>query len=155
MTLSVEVLRKLHRIHRQLADLKSRLNRGPKQVAATQQAIQRGEQEVAQTKEVLKQVRKQSADQQLQLRERETKIADLQRKLNECKAETLDHPAGVRSGALPREAVETGSLKDFVHARPGEFPQAGIELQDFTQEGVELILQERVVAGCTIVPVHQ
>ena len=85
MTISVDVLRELHRLHRQLADLQSRLTRGPKQVQAGEQAVQRGEQELAVVKEALKHTRKESADQQLQLKEREGKIADLQRKLNECK----------------------------------------------------------------------
>ena len=85
MTISVDVLRELHRIHRQVADLKSRLTRGPKQVEAGQLAVQRGEQDLVTAKELLKQARKQSADQQLQLKERDVKIIDVQRKLNECK----------------------------------------------------------------------
>ena len=84
MTISVDVLRELHRIHRQVSDLKSRLARGPKQVEAVQQAVQCGEQDLATAKERFKQARKESADQQLHLREREAKIVDVQRKLNEC-----------------------------------------------------------------------
>ena len=85
-TISAEVLQELHRFHRQLADLNSRLTRGPKLVRIAQQVVQRIETEWAAVKEDYKRTRIKSDDQQLQLKHREGKIADLQRKLNECKS---------------------------------------------------------------------
>lgn len=85
MSVSVDVLRELHRIHRQLADLKSRLTRGPKQIQAGQLTVQHSEDELVTAKASIKHTRMESDGQNLQLREREAKIADLQRKLNECK----------------------------------------------------------------------
>lgn len=123
MTISVDVLRELHRIHRQVGDLKSRLTRGPKQVEAGQLAVQRGEQELAAAKELLKQARKESAEQQLQLKEREVKCVDLQRKLNECKTN-----------------VEFKTLKDQIAAEK----QASSVLEDEILDKLEKIDQLQV-----------
>jgi uncharacterized protein len=84
-TVTAEELRRLRRIHQQLADLNDRIARGPRQVAAGQTAVTRTEQEIATLKENWKKLRMQSDDQQVQLKQREAKIADLDRKLNECK----------------------------------------------------------------------
>jgi predicted nucleic acid-binding Zn-ribbon protein len=120
MIISVDVLRELHRIHRQVGDLKSRLTRGPKLVEAGQLAVQRGEQNLAAAKELLKQARKESADQQLQLREREAKIVDVQRKLNECKTN-----------------IEFKTLKDQIDAEK----QASSVLEDEILDKLEKIDQ--------------
>jgi predicted nucleic acid-binding Zn-ribbon protein len=85
MQISTESLRLLHRLHRQVADLKERVARGPQQVQIGQQTVQHSEQELADAKEALKRTRLESDGQQLHLKEREAKIKDLQRKLNECK----------------------------------------------------------------------
>ena len=84
-TVTAEELRRLRRIHQQLADLNDRIARGPRQVAAGQTAVTKTEQEIATLKENWKKLRMQSDDQQVQLKQREAKIADLDRKLNECK----------------------------------------------------------------------
>jgi predicted nucleic acid-binding Zn-ribbon protein len=84
MTKTVDALRTLHRIHRQMADLKDRLERGPRQVRAGHQAVERTEHELTTAKETYKRTRMESDGQQLQLKQREAKIDDLQRKLNEC-----------------------------------------------------------------------
>jgi predicted nucleic acid-binding Zn-ribbon protein len=88
MTVPVEVLRQLHRVHQQLADLQGRLTRGPKLIRMGQKAVQDGEQKHAAAKELLKQTRMVADGLQLQLRQREDKLKDLQRKLNECKTNT-------------------------------------------------------------------
>ena len=88
MQVSAEVLRELHRIHRQLSDLKDRLQRGPRQVRIGHQAVERTEQELAAAKEAAKHTRMEADDKQLSLRQREAKIAELQRKLNEAQSNT-------------------------------------------------------------------
>jgi predicted nucleic acid-binding Zn-ribbon protein len=82
------VLRTLHRIHRQIGDLKSRIDRGPRQIRAGEQAVAQAEHDVTERKAAWKKMRMESDAQQLQLRQREAKIDDLQRKLNECKTNT-------------------------------------------------------------------
>ena len=84
MTISSGALCELHRIHRQLADLRERLERGPKQVAGQEANVKRLEQTVAQAKETLKQARMAADARQLQLKEREGRIVQVQGKLNQC-----------------------------------------------------------------------
>ena len=79
---SLEVLRTLHRIHRQLGDLKERRDRGPKQVRATEMNIQCREEEVTRLRDELKTMRKGADQKQLQLKGHEEKVKDLRRKLN-------------------------------------------------------------------------
>ena len=78
----LDVLRTLHRIHRQLNDLRERLDRGPKQTRATEANVKRREEELVQLREELKTVRKGADQKQLQLKSNEDKIKDLKRKLN-------------------------------------------------------------------------
>jgi hypothetical protein len=84
MTISAAALRELHRIHRQITDLKSQLERGPRQVRAAEGLLERLEVEQAASKQTLTHTRVQADDRQLQLRQREARIKDLQIKLNAC-----------------------------------------------------------------------
>jgi len=86
MNVSAEALRELHRIHRQLTDLKNRLQEGPTQVRIGHQAVEHTEKELAAAKDAAKHTRMEADEKQLTLREREAKIADLQRKLNEAQS---------------------------------------------------------------------
>jgi predicted nucleic acid-binding Zn-ribbon protein len=85
MTISGNALRQLHRIHRQLTDLRERLARGPKQVAAGEANAKRAETAVEEAKSAYRHARVQSDDKQLQLKSREGRLKDLQIKLNEAK----------------------------------------------------------------------
>ncbi len=82
MNISAEALRELHRIHRQLADLRERLERGPKQIRAGEANAQHMETQLAEQKQQLKRARMTADEKQLQLKSREDRIADLQVKLN-------------------------------------------------------------------------
>lgn len=86
MIVSAEALRELHRIHRQLTDLKNRLQEGPTQVRIGHQAVEHTEKELTAAKNAAKHTRMEADEKQLTLREREAKIADLQRKLNEAQS---------------------------------------------------------------------
>ena len=79
---SLITLRTLHRIHRQLSDLRERLDRGPKQIHAAEANVQRCEEGVARLRDELKTTRKEADQKQLQLKGNEEKIKDLKRKLN-------------------------------------------------------------------------
>ncbi len=81
-TVSLDVLRTLHRIHKQLTDLKDRRDRGPRQILAGDAGIKQREDELNQVREELKTMRKNIDQQQLQMKSNEQKIKDLDTKLN-------------------------------------------------------------------------
>ena len=82
MTVTGESLRELHRIHRQLTDLRSRIDRGPRQVVAGESSVRKLELETVQAKESLKRARMTADEKQLHLKSREDRIEDLRAKLN-------------------------------------------------------------------------
>ena len=84
MTVSASALREIHRIHRQITDLRSQLARGPNQVRAAEALLERLETALTTAKESLTRTRVSADGKQLQLREREQRIDDLQVKLNTC-----------------------------------------------------------------------
>jgi predicted nucleic acid-binding Zn-ribbon protein len=80
--IGISLLRTLHRIHRQLTDLRERLDRGPRQIRAGETNVQHRETELAQTKTEAKAMRMAADQKQLQLKSGEDKVNDLRRKLN-------------------------------------------------------------------------
>jgi predicted nucleic acid-binding Zn-ribbon protein len=84
MSVTASALRELHRIHRQLADLRGRLDRGPKQVQAGESRVVGAERSLVDAKEAVKRTRMASDEKQLQLKQRENRIDDLKTKLNNC-----------------------------------------------------------------------
>ncbi len=76
-----ESLRTLHRIHRQLADLRSRLERGPKATRAAEAAVAKCDADLLQAKDAFRQAKMASDDKQLQLKQREAKLKDYEAKL--------------------------------------------------------------------------
>jgi predicted nucleic acid-binding Zn-ribbon protein len=80
--IGTSVLRVLHRIHRQLTDLRERLDRGPRQIRAAETNVAHCEAQLAHVKDEAKSIRMASDKQQLQLKSGEDKIKDLRRKLN-------------------------------------------------------------------------
>lgn len=86
MAISGAALRQLHRIHRQLTDLRDRLARGPKQIAAGEANVKRAEAGVADAKASHRQARVTSDDKQLQLKSREARMNDLKTKLNQAQS---------------------------------------------------------------------
>ncbi len=84
MTFTAAALRELHRIHRQLADLRERLDRGPKQIKAREIAVASTEEKLAKVQADHKAARMAVDQKQLLLRSGEAKILDLKAKLNAC-----------------------------------------------------------------------
>ncbi|MBS0208600.1 MAG: phospholipase [Planctomycetes bacterium] len=76
------VLRQLHRIHRQLGDLRDRLERGPRMLKAREANVAKAEAELNQIKSDQKAARMAVDQKQLQLKSGESKLADLRTKLN-------------------------------------------------------------------------
>src|SRR5262245_9314345 len=81
MATLTETLRTLHRVHRQLSDLRDRLARGPKQVQAIEANVKKAEEEITAAKAAHKQARIAADEKQLQLKQREAKLSDLTAKL--------------------------------------------------------------------------
>lgn len=84
MTVFTEVLCKLHRIHRSIADLNERLERGPRQLRSAQGQLAEREKQLVVAKEALMQTRMKADAKQLQLKTREDHIKSVQGKLNTC-----------------------------------------------------------------------
>ncbi|MEE2639845.1 MAG: phospholipase [Planctomycetota bacterium] len=81
-----ELLRKLHRIHRQKSDLKSRIERGPRQLKATEKLVSDAEGAISDLKDSLKKTQLLANEKQLLLKQREDKILDFKGKLNAAKS---------------------------------------------------------------------
>ena len=79
-----ETLHELHRIHRQLGDLRERHDRGPKQIKARQMSVAQCEEKLVKVQADLKGARMAIDQKQLTLKTNESRINDLQAKLNAC-----------------------------------------------------------------------
>lgn len=84
MTIAAGTLQELHRILRQLGDLRERLAQGPKQIKVAEGTVARCEQSLLQAKDTHRKARSSSEEKQQQLKQREGRINDLQGKLNAC-----------------------------------------------------------------------
>ena len=79
-----ETLHELHRIHRQLGDLRERHDRGPKQIKARQMSVAQCEEKLTKVQADQKAARMAIDHKQLTLKTNESRINDLQAKLNAC-----------------------------------------------------------------------
>lgn len=116
MTIAGSALRELHRIHKQLTDLRGRLERGPKQLAGAEATVKKMELELAQAKEAHTKARVACDEKQLQLKSRESRVNDLKGKLNAATSNK-----------------EFQALKEQIAADQ----QANLVLQDEILEGLE------------------
>ena len=81
-----ELLRTLHRMHRQKTDLQSRIDRFPKLLKTNQKLVFDAESKISDLKETLKKTQVLANEKQLLLKQREDKISDLKGKLNAAKS---------------------------------------------------------------------
>jgi len=82
MAVTATALRELHRIHRQLTDLRERADRGPKQIKARETNLARLADELVKLQAEAKAARMRSDQKQLLLKSGEDKILNLKAKLN-------------------------------------------------------------------------
>ncbi len=82
MSLTAASVRVLHRIHRQLSDLRDRIERGPRQIRAREASIAKMTEELAKLQADHKAARVRSDQKQLLLKGSEDKIEQLKAKLN-------------------------------------------------------------------------
>ncbi len=85
MSDEIDILRRLHRILRQQADIRGQLERGPKTIKAAKNVWEIASQTLANHREEVKKKRMDADRTQLQLRTREAKIFDLEGKMNMAK----------------------------------------------------------------------
>ena len=78
------ILHELHRIHRQLTDLRERNDRGPRQIKARQLAVTAADEKLTKVQADQKAARMAIDQKQLTLKTNESRINDLQVKLNAC-----------------------------------------------------------------------
>jgi len=123
MTVTAVALRELHRLYRQLNDLRGRLDRGPKQIAARKANVTRLEQVHEDTKQGCQETKMASDRKQVDLKSGEAKINDLDAKLNSCKTNK-----------------EYQTLKDQIAAAK----MANSVLEDEILEGLDEITEEEV-----------
>ena len=84
MAVVASVLRELHRIHRQLTDLRDRSARGPKQIQAREANLAKLNEDLTRLQAEAKAARMRSDQKQLLLKSGEDKIENLKAKLNAC-----------------------------------------------------------------------
>lgn len=82
MNVPADALRELHRLHKQLSDLRARIQRGPKQIRAREANLAKMAEELAKLETEQKAARVRSDQKQLQLKSGEQKVEDLKSKLN-------------------------------------------------------------------------
>ncbi len=85
MSAEMSVIRTLHRMLRQQADIQSQLDRGPRQIRASLMQLEAAKNAVEQTRGSIRQSKMDADRKQLQLREREARLVDLEVKLNQAK----------------------------------------------------------------------
>ncbi|TWT48066.1 Chromosome partition protein Smc [Rubripirellula amarantea] len=129
--LSPQLLRRLHRIHRQLADLRSQVKRAPIQIKASQARVDQAEAKVEDAKERLKQAKKTADQKQLQLKEREDRIVTLERKLNEA-ASNVEFTTFQEQIAADRKANEV--LSDEVFEVLEQIDEINAQLEGVTKD---------------------
>ncbi len=142
---SADLLRTLHRLHRQINDLKGQLERGPRQQKAGEAAVVACEKALADAKETLKQARLASDEKQLQLKTREQRVADTQGKLNTASS-NREYDALKEQIAADKQANEVLSDEIFESLEHLDDLEAAVakrvkELEQRRQDQIALVEQ--------------
>ena len=124
---AVEVLRTLHRIHRQLTDLRDRLNRGPRLIKAHEANVAKQEAALAQAQADTKALRVATDAKQLQFKTNENKAKELRVKLNAAQSnreyQLLKEQIAadeMANSVLADEILEAMEKVDVLHAAAKE-----------------------------------
>lgn len=126
MAVTAEHLRVLHRIHRQLEDLRERAERGPRQIKAREANLAKLNEELAKIQAEAKAGKLRADQKQLLLKSGEDKISNLEAKLNAAQSNR-----------------EYQALKDQIAADK----MANSVLTDEILEGLEKIDEYKLVVG--------
>ena len=104
MKLDYSLLRTIHRILRQKADLSERIEKGPRKVVVAENAEKQFLVEVDEAKQSKIKMKMAADEKQLQLSEREARIEELKKKLNTCLLYTSPSPRDQRGSRMPSSA---------------------------------------------------
>ena len=149
ISVSTDVLRKLHRIHRQLADLQHQLDRGPKQAQIRQANVKHQEEFLAKAQADAKTFRMATDGKQLQFKTKEQHVKDLRTKLNAANSNReyqllKDQIAAeeMANSVLADEILEAMEKADALHA---EIQETAAALQKTRQDAgnLDAEIQER------------
>lgn len=153
--LSASLLRTLHRIHRQLGDLKERLARGPKQLRAAEANVAYRDEQLVKLRADLKAMRMAADAKQLQLKSGEAKILDLKRKLNAASSNReyqalRDQIAAdeMANSVLADEIIEALEQIDQFHAKIAEAESTAAGAREKAREvSAEVGRQKPLIEG--------
>ena len=141
-TVSLDVLRTLHRIHKQLTDLKDRRDRGPRQIIAGDAGIKQREDELNRVREELKTMRKNIDQQQLQMKSNEQKIKDLDTKLNTA---ATNREYQILKDQIAADKMANSVLEDEIIEMMEQIDAFRPKIAE--AEGVVTMTREKVAAG--------
>lgn len=155
MAVSAELLETLHRILRQLGDLRERKERGPRQVSAREASVAKLQSEHAAALDAVKQTKVETDRKNLELKANEAKIADWQVKLNTCNSnkeyQTMQEQiaAGKMAGSVLADEIlelleKIDSLEQAVAVAKQRWEAGQAELAKFRDAAAD---EGRVVAG--------
>ncbi len=124
-------LRRLHRIHEQLGELRSRMNRGPKQLQARQATLESLRQESESAKMAVRRTRLIAEQKELHLKSLDAKLTDLREKLQRAKSsreyQTLEDQIAadeMATSVLQDEILETLERVEQLQAKVPESESA-------------------------------
>jgi predicted nucleic acid-binding Zn-ribbon protein len=147
MSVTASALRELHRIHRQLADLRERKERGPKQIRAREANLARLADELAKVQAEHKAARVRSDQKQLLLKSGEEKIQQLKVKLNAAASnreyqdeilEAMEKIDELAAQTAEQQQKITASKDELAKAQQAVRDQAGILDADLKRLETEL-----------------
>ena len=149
VTVSADTLRKLHRIHRQLQDLKDRLQRGPLMIRAHEAHLTRLQAELIELKAKEASTRALSDDKQNQLKTGESNVDRRRQQLREAK-NNVEYQAlsdqikadEMANSVLADEALEAMERLDEVKAKVREADAALAKAKSDTQKNVAQIQED-------------
>ena len=116
---NTSALRTLHRIHRQLSDLREQQQRGPKQVRAAETHCKYQEEQLAKLEEESKRIRMAADAKHVQLKACEEKVKDLQGKLNTASSNREYQALKDQIAALKGREELPESLHSLLEQHPG------------------------------------
>lgn len=130
MSVTAAALNELHRIHRQLSDLRERLDRGPKQVKAREANVAKIEAELAQCKADSKAAKMAADQKQLLLKTGEQKVRELKVKLN---AAATNREYQALKDQIAADEMASSVLEDEILEALGKIDEFAIKVGEVEQ----------------------
>jgi len=115
MAVTAELLRDLHRMHQQLADLRDRLERGPRQIRARELNVEKFNEQLATAQDTMQKTKMAADQKQLDLQTGENKIEDLGAKLNTSSSNKEFHALQeqIAASKMANSVLEDEILESF------------------------------------------